>query len=161
MFGDDLSRCFPIVARSGSDSAFDNVLELLVLAGRPLPHAMMMMIPEAWTATTVPRAARLLRLPPCLMEPWDGPAAIAFTDGRVIGATLDRNGLRPGRYLVTKDDLVDPGLRDGRAGRARLEVLRKGRLSPAAASWSTWRPANLADEDVKRELATGGPTASG
>src|SRR3954451_12074663 len=107
--GDDLQAVIPVVDESGSDSAiFDNVLELLVLAGRSLPHALMMMIPEAWEGRDdMPEHLRdFYAFHSCLMEPWDGPAAVAFSDGRVIGATLDRNGLRPGRWQVTTDDFV-------------------------------------------------------
>jgi glutamate synthase (NADPH/NADH) large chain len=105
----DLERAFPICAMGGSDSAsFDEVLELLHLGGRSLPHAVMMMIPEAWennkTMTAEKRA--FYRFHASLMEPWDGPACIAFTDGTLIGAVLDRNGLRPSRYWVTDDDIV-------------------------------------------------------
>ena len=99
---------------------FDNCLELLVLAGRSLPHAMMMMIPEPWAnhATMSDEKKAFYEYHCCLMEPWDGPASIAFTDGRQIGAVLDRNGLRPSRYYVTKDDLVIMASRGGRARRA-------------------------------------------
>ena len=109
LFGDDIKKLFPIVAPGGSDSAsFDNVLELIYLAGRDTPHAMAMLIPEAWASNEHmnPEKKAFYEYHASLMEPWDGPAAIAFTDGRVIGATLDRNGLRPARYLVTHDDLV-------------------------------------------------------
>ena len=101
LFGDDLEKVLPVVRPGGSDSAtFDNVLELLVLAGRSLPHALMMMMPEAHRPRDVPaELAGFYSYHGCLLEPWDGPAALAFTDGRVIGATLDRNGLRPGRWL--------------------------------------------------------------
>src|SRR5262249_53442141 len=109
LFGADLESVLPVIDESGSDSAmFDNALELLVLAGRSLPHAVMMMIPEPWggDATMSPEKRAFYEFHACLMEPWDGPASIAFTDGRQIGAVLDRNGLRPSRYYVTKDDLV-------------------------------------------------------
>ncbi|MGA9210882.1 MAG: glutamate synthase subunit alpha, partial [Terriglobales bacterium] len=96
LFNGDIKKLFPIVTPGGSDSAnFDNVLELLVQSGRSLPHAMAMMIPEAWSEHTSPEKRDFYEYHASLMEPWDGPAAIAFTDGRVIGATLDRNGLRP------------------------------------------------------------------
>ena len=104
-----MQKILPIINPNGSDSAmFDNTLELLVLAGRSLPHAMMMMIPEPWSNhESMDDAKRAFyQYHSCLMEPWDGPASIAFTDGRQIGAVLDRNGLRPSRYYVTKDDLV-------------------------------------------------------
>ena len=108
-FGDDIQKILPIINPNGSDSAmFDNTLELLVLAGRSLPHAVMMMIPEPWSNhQTMDDAKRAFyQYHSCLMEPWDGPASIAFTDGKKIGAVLDRNGLRPSRYYVTKDGLV-------------------------------------------------------
>ncbi|MCC7120840.1 MAG: glutamate synthase large subunit [Gammaproteobacteria bacterium] len=109
VFGDELKKLFPIVIEGSSDSAsFDQVLEFLHMAGRPLPLAVLMMIPEAWSGHQQMDAARkaFYEYHGCLMEPWDGPACIAFTDGRVIGAVLDRNGLRPSRYYVTKDDMV-------------------------------------------------------
>ena len=109
LFGEDLRKLFPIVLEGNSDSAgFDQVLEFLHMAGRPLPLAMLMMIPEAWSGHEAMDAKRraFYEYYSCLMEPWDGPASIAFTDGRVIGAVLDRNGLRPSRYYVTTDDLV-------------------------------------------------------
>ena len=109
VFGDDLQKLFPIVLEGNSDSAcFDQVLEFLHMAGRPLPLAVLMMIPEAWSGNDAMDSARkaFYEYHGCLMEPWDGPASIAFTDGRVIGAVLDRNGLRPSRYYVTKDGLV-------------------------------------------------------
>ena len=108
-FGKDIKKIFPIINPSGSDSAmFDNCLELLVLAGRPLAHAMMMMIPEPWAnhESMSDERKAFYEYHSCLMEPWDGPASVAFTDGVQIGACLDRNGLRPSRYYVTKDDLV-------------------------------------------------------
>src|SRR5262252_6067123 len=109
VLGDDLDRILPIIREGGSDTAtFDNVLEFLVMAGRSLPHAVLMMIPEPWSAheEMSPELRAFYEYHSSLMEPWDGPASIAFTDGRVIGAVLDRNGLRPSRYYVTKDDLV-------------------------------------------------------
>ena len=109
LFGDDIKKILPVINPNGSDSAmFDNCLELLVLAGRSLPHAMMMMIPEPWSnhESMNDEKKAFYEYHSCLMEPWDGPASIAFTDGTQIGAVLDRNGLRPSRYYVTKDDLV-------------------------------------------------------
>ncbi len=109
LFGEDLEKLFPIVLEGNSDSAsFDQVLEFLHMAGRPLPLAILMMIPEAWSGHEAMDPARkaFYEYHSCLMEPWDGPASIAFTDGNVIGAVLDRNGLRPSRYYVTTDDLV-------------------------------------------------------
>src|SRR6202008_2244426 len=106
---DDLKKLFPIIQEDGSDSAkFDNCLEFLALSGRSLPHAVMMMIPEPWEnhESMDPERRAFYEYHSCLMEPWDGPASIAFSDGVRIGAVLDRNGLRPSRYYVTKDDLV-------------------------------------------------------
>jgi glutamate synthase (NADPH/NADH) large chain len=108
-FGGSVDRLFPIVQPEQSDSAqFDNMLELLVLGGRSLPHAMMLMIPEAWEKNAAMDENRraFYEYSSALLEPWDGPAAIAFTDGALIGATLDRNGLRPARWLITEDDRV-------------------------------------------------------
>jgi hypothetical protein len=107
-FSGGLDRLFPIIIPEKSDSAqFDNMLELLHLGGRSLPHAMMMMIPEAWEGNEQMDERRdFYNYSASLMEPWDGPAAICFTDGYIVGATLDRNGLRPARYVVTSDDRV-------------------------------------------------------
>src|SRR3569833_3664638 len=109
LFGDDLKKLFPIIQPGGSDSAaFDNALEQLVQSGRSLPHAMAMLIPEAWdgNAHMDENKKAFYEYHCSLMEPWDGPAAVTFTDGRVIGATLARNGLRPARYVVTHDGMV-------------------------------------------------------
>jgi glutamate synthase domain-containing protein 2/glutamate synthase domain-containing protein 1/glutamate synthase domain-containing protein 3 len=132
-FGEDLAKVIPVIRERGSDSAtFDNVLELLALSGRSLPHALMMMIPEAWEGRDdLPAEVRdFYAYHSCLMEPWDGPAAVAFCDGRLLGATLDRNGLRPGRWGTTSDGYVvlasETGVFD-----ARIEdVTHKGRLQP-------------------------------
>ena len=123
----------PVVRPGGSDTAnFDNVLELLVLAGRSLPHAMMMMIPEAYDGRDdMPEELRgFYAFHGCLTEPWDGPASISFTDGTVIGATLDRNGLRPGRWIETKDGWVVLASETGVLDEPPENVLRKGRLQP-------------------------------
>ena len=166
LFGDDLQKVLPIVRPGGSDSAtFDNVLELLVLAGRSLPHAVMMMIPEAYDGRDdLPEHLRgFYAFHSCLMEPWDGPAAVAFTDGRVIGATLDRNGLRPGRWLETKDGWVVLALGDRRDGRARREHPAQG--PPAARQAVPRRPrARARSSPTRRSSATSRPrrpTASG
>jgi glutamate synthase (NADPH/NADH) large chain len=133
LFGDDLHKLFPIVEEDGSDSAmFDNCLEFLHLGGRSLPHALMMMIPEPWErheSMSEDRRA-FYEYHDCLMEPWDGPASIAFTDGTCVGATLDRNGLRPSRYYVTKDDRVIMGSEVGVLEVDASNVLHKGRLQP-------------------------------
>src|SRR6202012_4613335 len=133
LFGEDLAKIFPIVQPGGSDSSsFDNALELLVQAGRSLPHAMAMLIPEAWDGNPHMDAEKraFYEYHCSLMEPWDGPAAIAFTDGRLIGATLDRNGLRPARYLVTRDDLVVLSSETGVLPVKPEDVTMKGRLQP-------------------------------
>ena len=133
LFGSDIEKLVPVIRPAGSDTAvFDNVLELLVLSGRSLPHALMMMVPEAYNgrADVSDELRGFYRFHECLTEAWDGPAAIAFTDGTVIGATLDRNGLRPGRWLETTDGWVvlasEAGVLDIPADR----ILRKGRLQP-------------------------------
>jgi glutamate synthase (NADPH/NADH) large chain len=155
-FGGSLDRLFPIVQPEQSDSAqFDNMLELLVLGGRSLPHAMMLMIPEAWEKHAAMDEARraFYEYSSALLEPWDGPAAIAFTDGALIGATLDRNGLRPARWLVTEDDRVilasETGVIDVPADRIR----KKGRLQPGRMFLvDTVEGRILEDEEVKRDI---------
>ncbi|NUT55494.1 MAG: glutamate synthase subunit alpha, partial [Thermoleophilia bacterium] len=161
LFGEDLPKVLPIVRPGGSDSAtFDNVLELLVLAGRSLPHAVMMMIPEAYDGRDdLPEHLRgFYAFHSCLMEPWDGPAAVAFTDGRVIGATLDRNGLRPGRWLETKDGWVVLGSETGVMDEPAENILRKGRLQPGKLFLVDLEEGRIVeDEEVKREVATAQP----
>ncbi len=133
VLGDDLRKLMPVVLEGGSDSAsFDNVLEFLVMAGRPLPLAILMMIPEAWAGHEGMSEERkaFYEYHGCLMEPWDGPASIAFTDGTVIGAVLDRNGLRPSRYYVTKDDMVIMASEVGVLDIPAERVLLKERLHP-------------------------------
>jgi glutamate synthase domain-containing protein 2/glutamate synthase domain-containing protein 1/glutamate synthase domain-containing protein 3 len=133
LFGDDIRKLVPIVEPTQTDSGkFDNVLELLVRTGRSLPHAVMMMIPEAWQndARMDPAKRAFYEFHSCMMEPWDGPASIAFTDGVRIGAVLDRNGLRPSRYLVTKDGLVVMASEAGVLDILPEQVERKGRLQP-------------------------------
>jgi glutamate synthase (ferredoxin) len=133
LFGDDLKKIFPIVFEGGSDSAtFDNVMEFLYMTGRPLTHAALMMIPEAWSGheTMDDQRKAFYEYHACLMEPWDGPASIAFTDGDIIGAVLDRNGLRPSRYYVTKDDMVIMASEVGVLEVLPENVLVKERLHP-------------------------------
>jgi glutamate synthase (NADPH/NADH) large chain len=133
LFGSDIEKLFPIVMPGGSDSAsLDNVVELLRMTGRSLPHAMAMLIPEAWDGdpTMPPAKKAFYEYHASLMEPWDGPAAIAFTDGCVIGATLDRNGLRPARYVVTHDDLVVMASESGVLPVKPEAIKFKGRLQP-------------------------------
>ena len=162
LFGEeDLAKLLPIVRPGGSDSAtFDNVLELLVLAGRQLPHAVMMMIPEAFEGRDdLPdHLTGFYAFHSCLMEPWDGPAAVAFTDGRVIGATLDRNGLRPGRWLETKDGWVVLGSETGVMDEPASNIVRKGRLQPGKLFLVDLAEGRIvADEEVKRGIATQQP----
>ena len=136
-----LARLFPICTPEASDSAsFDEVLELLHLAGRSLPHAVLMMIPEAWEHADQMDPARraFYGFHASLMEPWDGPACVTFTDGAVIGAVLDRNGLRPGRWWRTADDLVVLASEAGVLEIDPSQVLAKGRLRRAGCSW--WTP---------------------
>ncbi|MEW6297153.1 MAG: glutamate synthase subunit alpha, partial [Thermodesulfobacteriota bacterium] len=133
LFGDDLKKIFPIILEDGSDSAkFDNCLEFLVLSGRSLPHAVMMMIPEPWEnhESMSDEKRAFYEYHNSLMEPWDGPASIAFTDGIRVGAVLDRNGLRPSRYYVTKDDLVIMASEVGVLDIPPERVLEKRRLQP-------------------------------
>src|SRR4051795_6711278 len=161
LFGADLEKALPVVRPGGSDSAtLDNVLELLVLAGRSLPHALMMMVPEGWEKRDdMPESVRAFyAFHSCLMEPWDGPAAISFTDGRLIGATLDRNGLRPGRWLETKDGWVVLGSETGVMDEPASNIVRKGRLQPGKLFLVDVEAGRVvADEDVKRTVATAKP----
>ena len=163
LFGDDLKKLFPIIAPDGSDSAnFDNAVELLLLAGRSLPHVMAMLIPEAWAGNPhmAPEKRAFYEYHACLMEPWDGPAAIAFTDGRVIGATLDRNGLRPGRYVVTDDDLVVMASEAGVLDVPAEQVKRKGRLQPGKMFLvDTVEGRIISDKEIKQSLAARQPYA--
>ena len=159
--GDDLRKILPIIRQGGSDSAiFDNVLELLVMSGRSLPHAILMMIPEPWqnNDTMSPERRAFYEYHSSLMEPWDGPASIAFTDGTVIGAVLDRNGLRPSRYYVTTDDLVilasEVGVLDIPAERVRIkERLHPGKIFLV----DTAQGRIISDDEVKDELARAHP----
>jgi glutamate synthase (NADPH/NADH) large chain/glutamate synthase (ferredoxin) len=163
LFGDDLQKVIPLVRPGGSDSAtFDNVLELLTLAGRTLPHAAMMMIPEAYRDRDdlPPELVGFYAFHSCFMEPWDGPAAVAFTDGRVIGATLDRNGLRPGRWVVTKDGYVVLGSEAGLLGVRPDQIERLGRLQPGKLFLVDLEQGRIvADDEVKRAVATAQPYA--
>src|SRR5581483_7656192 len=161
LFGDDLQKLFPIIYENQSDSAcFDNALEFLVMGGRSLPHAMMMLIPEAWVGNPHMDAKRraFYEYHACLMEPWDGPAAMAFTDGKRIGATLDRNGLRPARYLVTRDDLVVLASEAGVLPFKPEEVRTKGRLQPGKMFLvDTVQGRIIDDEEIKAEIASRKP----
>ncbi len=157
LFGDDLKRLSPIIAPNGSDSAnFDNAVELLLQAGRSLPHVMSILIPEAWAGNPHMKAEKraYYEYHASLMEPWDGPAAIAFTDGRVIGATLDRNGLRPGRYVVTHDDLVVMASEVGVLDIEPERIKSKGRLQPGKMFLvDTVEGRIISDKEIKRQLA--------
>jgi glutamate synthase (NADPH/NADH) large chain len=163
LFGDDIKKLFPIIAPEGSDSAnFDNAVELLLQTGRSIPHVMAMLIPEAWAGNPHMNAEKraFYEYHACLMEPWDGPAAIAFTDGRVIGATLDRNGLRPGRYVVTHDDLVVLASEAGALDIPPEKVKRKGRLQPGKMFLvDTVAGRIISDQEIKHTLASRRPYA--
>jgi len=158
-----LSRAFPICATGGSDSAsFDEVLELLHLGGRSLPHAVLMMIPEAWenNPKMEPAKRAFYRFHASLMEPWDGPASVAFTDGTVIGAVLDRNGLRPGRYWVTDEGVVIMASEVGVVDIDPARVVRKGRLQPGKMLLiDTLAQRIVEDEETKAQLAQAEPYA--
>ncbi len=161
LLGEDLEKILPIVVEGGSDSAiFDNVLELLVMAGRPLPLAVLMMIPEAWSGHESMSAERkdFYEYHGCLMEPWDGPASIAFTDGTVIGAVLDRNGLRPSRYYVTKDGLVVMASEVGVLDIPPERVLIKERLHPGRIFLVDTAQGRIIDDaELKHAFATERP----
>jgi len=156
LFGSDIKKLLPIIQPGGSDSAaFDNALELLLMAGRGLPHAMAMLIPEAWSKNQHmnPQKRAFYEYHASLMEPWDGPAAIAFTDGRSIGATLDRNGLRPARYLVTRDDLIIMASETGVLPVKPEDVRTKGRLQPGKMLLvDTEEGRIVSDQELKRAL---------
>jgi len=161
LFGPEIKKLHPIINTNGSDSGmFDNCLELLVMAGRPLPQAVMMMIPEPWEnhESMSPELKAFYQYHACLMEPWDGPAALTFTDGRYIGATLDRNGLRPLRYYVTADGLVimasEAGVLPVEPGR----VVEKGRVQPGHMFLVDLAQQRIVpDAEIKRELASRQP----
>jgi glutamate synthase (NADPH/NADH) large chain len=159
----DLTRLFPICTRGGSDSAsFDEVLELLHLGGRSLPHAVLMMIPEAWENHPTMDAERraFYEFHATLMEPWDGPANVCFTDGTVIGAVLDRNGLRPGRFWVTDEGLVVLASEAGVLDIPQESVVRKGRLQPGRMFLVDTDAGRIVEDDeIKAELATMAPYA--
>ena len=158
-------KILPIVVENGSDSAiFDNVLEFLHMAGRELPHAVLMMIPEAWSGHEMMDAERkaFYEYHGCLMEPWDGPASIAFTDGAVIGAVLDRNGLRPSRYYVTKDGLVVMASEVGVLDIPPENVLIKERLHPGRIFLVDTREGRIIDDaELKSATPPRNPIRSG
>jgi len=157
VFGDDLKKVVPVIREGGSDTAtFDNVLEFLHMTGRSLPHSILMMIPEPWqnNESMDPDLRAFYEYHSSLMEPWDGPASIAFSDGTVIGAVLDRNGLRPSRYYVTKDDVVIMASEVGVLDIPAEDIVLKERLHPGRIFLvDTARGRIVSDEEVKRELA--------
>jgi glutamate synthase (NADPH/NADH) large chain len=164
VFGDQLRKLLPVITPSGSDTAtFDNVLEFLVMSGRSLPHAVLMMIPEPWAShpTMDPAVKAFYEYHSSLMEPWDGPASITFTDGTLIGAVLDRNGLRPSRYLVTTDDLVIMSSEVGVFDVAPERIVRKDRLRPGKMLLiDTAQGRMISDDEIKQSLAAEHPYAS-
>src|SRR5262249_47280197 len=161
LFGPEIKKILPVIDETGSDSAmFDNVLEMLVMTGRSLPHAIMMMIPEPWSGdpTMSPERKAFYEFHSCLMEPWDGPASIAFTDGTRIGAILDRNGLRPSRYYVTHDDQVIMSSEVGVLDIAPEKVKSKGRLQPGRMFLIDLAQERIInDEELKQGLAAERP----
>jgi glutamate synthase (NADPH/NADH) large chain len=166
LFGEDTKKILPIVNPNGSDSSmFDNTLELLILAGRSPAHAMMMMIPEPWSGNEGMDDERraFYQYHSCLMEPWDGPASIAFTDGVQMCAVLDRNGLRPSRFYVTKDGLVVMASEAGVLDIEPENVLQKGRLQPGRMFLvDTAQGRIIEDEEIKKAISSERiPTASG
>ncbi|MEE4206861.1 MAG: glutamate synthase large subunit [Erythrobacter sp.] len=163
LLGPDLDKMWPIIPHGQSDTAcLDNALELLLAGGYSLPHAMMMLIPEAWAGNELmdPDRRAFYEYHAALMEPWDGPAAVCFTDGRQIGATLDRNGLRPARYCVTKDDLVCLASESGVLPFAEEEIVRKWRLQPGKMLLIDLEQGRIIeDEELKADLARAEPFA--
>ncbi|MBP3962411.1 glutamate synthase large subunit [Paenibacillus lignilyticus] len=161
LFGDDLDKIKPIINPDGSDTAmFDNTLEFLYLSGRSLPHAAMMMVPEPWSnhEGMSDEKKAFYEYHSCLMEPWDGPAAMAFTDGTQIGAILDRNGLRPARYYVTKDDVIILGSEAGTVPIDPENILYKDRLRPGRMLLVDTKEGRIvSDEEVKAQIAAENP----
>ncbi len=162
VFNDSLDKVFPVINPHGSDSAmFDNTLEFMYLSGYSLPHAMMMMVPEPWSnheSMGVEKKA-FYQYHSCLMEPWDGPAAMGFTDGTLVGATLDRNGLRPSRYYVTSDDMIilasEVGVLDDLD---QSTIISKQRLQPGRMLLvDTAQGRIVTDEEIKLQMATAKP----
>ena len=163
LHGKGINNLFPVIMPEGSDSAsLDNAVEFLFQSGRSLPHVMAMLIPEAWAGNPDMDEDKraFYEYHASLMEPWDGPAAIAFTDGRVVGATLDRNGLRPGRYIVTKDDLVVLASEAGVIDVPAKDVRKKGRLQPGRMFLvDTVQQRIVSDAEIKKQLAGRQPYA--
>ena len=156
LFGQDMEKLFPIVYEQQSDSAcLDNALEFLLLGGRSLPHAMMMLIPEPWVANPQMDLDRrgFYQYHAAMMEPWDGPAAVCFTDGKMIGATLDRNGLRPCRYQVTTDGTVVLASEAGVLPADAKDIRMKGRLQPGRMFLvDTVQGRIIDDEEIKADI---------
>ncbi|MBL8470727.1 MAG: glutamate synthase large subunit [Rhodocyclaceae bacterium] len=161
VLGADLDKLWPLIVEGQSDSAsFDNALELLVTGGYPLVHAMMLLIPEAWAGNPLMDEERraFYEYHAALMEPWDGPAAVAFTDGRQIGATLDRNGLRPARFLVTDDDLVVMASEMGVLPIAEERIVKKWRLQPGKMFLIDLEAGRIIEDvEIKESIATARP----
>ena len=161
IIGEDLDKLWPLIAEGQSDSAcFDNCLELLVAGGYSLPHAMMLLIPEAWNNNALMDEERraFYEYHAALMEPWDGPAAVAFTDGNLIGATLDRNGLRPARYLITDDDIVMMASEMGVLTFPQEKIVKKWRLQPGKMLLIDTQQGRIIDDaEVKSQLARAKP----
>lgn len=161
VLGDDLAKLYPITFEGQSDTAtFDNALELLTMAGYPLAHAAMMMIPEAWEQHTLmdERRRAFYEYHAAMLEPWDGPAAMVFTDGRQIGATLDRNGLRPARYIVTDDDLVVMASESGVLPIPEHKIVKKWRLQPGKMFLIDFEQGRIVDdEELKNQFASAKP----
>ena len=161
LLGDDLDKVWPLIYEGQSDSAsFDNALELLVMGGYPIAHAMMLMIPEAWAGNPLMDAKRraFYEYHAALMEPWDGPAAVAFTDGKFIGATLDRNGLRPARYFITDDDLIVMSSEMGVLDIPQAKIIKKWRLQPGKMLLVDIEHGRIvSDDELKRDLAAARP----
>ncbi len=163
ILGEDLQKVLPVIDLDGSDSSmFDNVLELLYMAGRSLPHALMMMVPEPWSRheSMSPLRKAFYEYHSCMMEPWDGPASIAFTDGTRIGAILDRNGLRPARWILTKDGLVVMASETGVLDIPAEKILQKGRVQPGRMFLVDTKLGRIVpDDEIKDQLASAEPYA--
>ncbi len=161
LLGDNLRAVMPVIERGGSDSGeFDNAMELLMMAGRELPEVIMMMIPEAWQnhQTMSPAKRAFYEYSACLQEPWDGPAAISFTDGQMIGAVLDRNGLRPSRYYVTDDNRVIMASEVGVLEIDPAKIVKKGRLEPGKMFVVDFKNQRIvADEEIKTRISNARP----
>jgi len=163
LFGTDIEKIKPVIVEGGSDSAtLDNVFEILTLAGRPIEHVMMMLIPNAWHNDKNMDASvkEFYKYHACIMEPWDGPAAVAFTDGTNIGAVLDRNGLRPARYIVTKNGFVVMSSEAGVLDVPASDILRSGRLEPGKMFFIDTKEKRIIDDkEIKERVAKQAPYA--